>query len=160
MALRGDRLIIETDITNTLSDVAAPGVVLCYSVAGSGLAIGDTCGASQLAASPSGLKVHGILLNNFVSIDQTRYHKNFQKDEMVVGDKATVLRKGWVITNKVTGTPTGKGDKAYLTTNGQVTPTVSSTGGVVATPLVGEFQGLVDENGYVKLEVNLPGPTV
>ena len=159
MALRGDRLIIETDITNVLNDVAVPGDVLCYKTAGSGVALGDTSGVVQLAANPSGLKPVGILLNNFVTLDQTRYHKNFQRDEMVIGDKCTVLRKGWVITNQVTGVPTGKGDKAYLTTNGDLTPTVSTTGGVAATPLVGEFQGLVDENGYVKVEVNLPGPT-
>src|ERR1051325_2464186 len=132
MALKGNRYIESTDTSCTLNDVAAPGVVLCYSTAGSGIALGDNAGVTQLAVSPSGLKVHGVLLQNFVDIDQTLYHRNFHKDEQVIGERANVLRRGWVVTDKVTGAPT-RGDKAYLTTSGVVPPTVSSTGGTVAT---------------------------
>lgn len=155
MALRGYRYIEMTDTSCTLNDVAVPGDVLCYSTFGSGIALGDSAGVTQLAATPSGLKVHGVLLQNFVNIDQTLYHRNFHKDEQVIGEKANVLRRGWVTTNQVTGSPT-RGDKAYLTTNGDVTPTVSNTGGIAATPYVGEFGGKIDEDGYVKLFVNLP----
>lgn len=156
MALRGDRLIIEADANSyTLSDVAAKGVVLCLNVAGSGAVLGDSHGTVQLASSPSGLKVVGVLLNDFVSLDETRYHTNYHKEEQALGDMANILKKGWVYTNKVTGTPTD-GDTAYLTANGEVTSTVSSTGGVVATPLVGQFGGKKDEDGYIKLIVNLP----
>lgn len=155
MALRGNRHVEATDISCILNDVAAPGVTLCWSTAGSGVALGDDAGYTTLASDPSGLKVHGVLLQNFVNIDQTTRHRNFHKDEQVIGEKANVLRRGWVVTDKVTGTPT-KGDKAYLTTNGVVTPTISTTGGLVATPLVGEFGGLKDENGFIKLHVNLP----
>ena len=139
----------------TLNDVAAPGKFLVYSTAGSGIALGDSAGVTTLSASASGTKPHGILLQNFVNIDQTRYHRNFHKDEQVIGERANVLRKGWVVTNCYTGSPT-KGDKAYLTANGEVTPTLSTTGGLVATPLVGEFGGAPDEDSYVKLHINLP----
>lgn len=158
MALRGDRHIIETDITFVLDDVAEPGVGLCYETAGSGITLGDMSGGLQLAAAPSGLTFAGILLTNVVSLDETRYHRNWHKDEVTTGDKVTVLRKGWVVTNKISGSPTGKGDKAYLTTNGNFTPTVSSTGGVVATPYAGTFGSLKDEDGYAKISINLPHP--
>jgi hypothetical protein len=54
------------------------------------------------------------------------------------------------------GTSPAAGGVAYLTSNGEVTPTVSSTGGLVATPKVGVFAGAKDENGYVTIDVNLP----
>jgi hypothetical protein len=156
MALRGDRLVLEADAHSyTLSDVAAKGSVLCLSVAGSGAVLGDTHGTVQLAASPSGLRVAGILLNDFVDIDETRYHVNWHKEEQVIGDVANILKKGWVYTDKVTGTPTD-GDTAYLTTSGVVTSTLSTTGGLVATPLVGQFGGKKDQDNFIKLIVNLP----
>lgn len=156
MALRGDRLIIEADgHSHKLSDAAAKGSILCYSTAGSGAVLGDSKGTAALKADPSGFKVFGVLLNDFVDVDQTRYHLNDHKEEQDLGDMCNVLRKGWVYTDKVTGTPT-EGAIAYLTTSGVVTPTLSSTGGLVATPKVGVFGGIKDEDGYVKLEVNLP----
>lgn len=155
MALKGNRNIIDTDISFTLSDVAAPGVGLVYSTAGSGIALGDSAGAVSLSASPSGSTFAGILLTNVVDIDETRYHRNFMKDEVTTGDKVTVLKMGWVITDKISGTPT-VGNKAYLTTNGNFTPTVSSTGGIVATPYAGRFESGKDEDGYARISVNLP----
>ncbi len=156
MALYVDRNVEHSDITRILDDVASPGVVLVYKTAGSGSAIGDSAGKTQLlATTPSGQKVHGVLLQNFVSIDETKYHINWHKDEQQVQSPANVMRKGWVITDKVTGTPTD-GAPAYLTLSGLVTPTVHATGGVAGSPLVGEFGGVKDEAGYVKLIVNLP----
>lgn len=157
MALRGDWYFEADDISLVLNDVAEAGVVLCYDTQGSGSVLGDTAGECQLAADPSGLKPYGVLLQEFVNVDTTLYHLNFHKNEHDIGSPAQVLRRGWVVTDKVTGTP-AKGDVAYLTTNGVVTPTMSTTGGVVATPIVGEFGGAKDEAGYVKLIVNLPTP--
>jgi hypothetical protein len=141
MAIKPDRLINETDISLVCNDVHEKGTVLIYGPAASG--------------SPSGYKVAGLSLANFVDIDQTRVHRNFHKDEQVIGEKAPLLRKGYVVTNKVTGSPT-VGDKAYLTVSGLLTPTVSAGGGEVATPRVGTFAGAKDENGYVKVYVELP----
>lgn len=155
MALKGNRNIVETDISFTLDDVAAPGVGLCYETAGSGIALGDLSGDVQLATAPSGLIFAGILLTNVVDIDETRYHRNFMKDEVTTGDRVTVLKKGWVVTDKVSGTPTA-GDKAYLTTSGNFTPTLSTTGGLVATPYAGRFESGKDEDGYARISVNLP----
>lgn len=155
MALRPDRVIEMTDCTHTIAAIASKGVVLCYSTAGSGVALGDSHGVLQLASSASGLRVAGILLQDVVNIDETRNHINWNKEEQNINDFIDVATRGWVHTDKYTGSPT-EGNKAYLTSNGTVTPTVSSTGGVAATPLVGEFGGSPDELGFVKLKFNFP----
>lgn len=155
MALKGDRVIIETDISLTCESVAERGVILCKHTDGSGAAIGDLAGKADLYASASGKKPAGLLMGDVVNVDLTRYKLNQHKDEVPVGNRVTLLRKGSVVTNKVTGTP-AFGDKAYLTSNGVLTPTLSSTGGLVATPLIGEFKGGLDEAGYVKVDINLP----
>jgi len=155
MALREDRKINHSEVNYQLNDVAAPGVFLCFKTAGSGSAEGDNQGVVQLASSPSGLTPCGVLLQNFVSIDTTKYHENWHKEEQVVGTNCQFATDGWVVTNMISGTPT-LGAKAYLTTNGNVTPTKSATGGLAATPYVGEFQGIKDEAGYVKVAFKLP----
>jgi hypothetical protein len=155
MALKGDRYEFETDISRTCESATERGVVLCGLTAGSGAALGATAGKADLMADPSGKVPAGMLMNDVVSVDETRYHRNFQKDEHKVGERCRLLRKGWVVTNKISGTPTD-GATAYLTTNGQVTPTLSATGGLVATPKVGQFRGIKDEDGYAKVDINLP----
>lgn len=155
MALREDRKVKHTEVNYILDDVAEPGVFLCFKTAGSGSAQGDTQGRVQLAANPSGLSPVGCLMQNFVSLDTTKYHENWNKEEQVVGTNADIAAEGWVVTNKISGTPT-LGAKAYLTTNGQVTPTKSATGGLAATPLVGEFQSIKDETGYAKVAFKFP----
>jgi hypothetical protein len=155
MALKGDRFILEWDVTKSCPVVAEEGVVLVQNTSGSGVAIGDTAGSATLAASASGTVPAGILVGNVVNVDVTRYHLNFQKNETLIGMKVSIVRKGRLTTNKVTGSPT-VGSTAYLTANGVLTPTLSATGGLVATPKVGVFQGALDENGYATVDINLP----
>jgi hypothetical protein len=155
MALKGDRNILETDITMACSTVQARGAILMNSVAGSGSSLGDKAATAALMASPSGLTVAGLLLNDVVNIDQTRFHLNFQKLEQQVGDRCTLLKKGRVTTNNVTGTPSF-GQTAYVTTNGNITPTLSVLGGLAATPKVGVFASALDEDGYAAVDINLP----
>lgn len=155
MALKGERVVIETDITLTCPTVAERGVVLVHKTGGSGVALGASAGECDLVASASGQKVAGLLMNDVVDVDTTRYHLNFHKDERLVDQRVTLLRKGRVTTDEISGTP-AKGDTAYLTANGQVTPTLSATGGLAATPKVGVFAGAKDEHGYATVDLNLP----
>lgn len=154
MALKPDRVVIETDITKTCPTATPRGVCLVLSAAGSGVNIGDNAGTADLL-TPSGKVPAGILMNDVVSTDLTRYHLNFHKDEVPVNSRVTLLRKGRVTTDALNGSP-NPGDTAYLTTNGQLTPTVSATGGTAATPKVGQFAGKKDENGFVAVDINLP----
>lgn len=154
MALKGHRHIVVDDVTYRLDSAAEMGVGLCYSVAGSGSAMDD--GAEvQLAADPSGLIFKGILINDVVDIDLSRYKLNEHKEEVIKGSKVTIMTQGWVVTNKVTSTPTA-GDVAYLTANGVFTDTVSATGGTAATPVAGRFESSLDENGFAKVSINVP----
>lgn len=155
MPLKGDRVIIETDTTTTCESVAQQGVVLVYASDGSGSALGDTASAADLVVNPSGFRPAGLLLHNVGNIDQSKFRRNSHNDESVVGERCTLLRKGRVTTNMVAGNPTAKAT-AYLGLNGLLTPTVSATGGLVATPKVGVFAGKKDEAGFVAVDLNLP----
>lgn len=157
MALKPDRNILETDISLVCNDVHSKGAVLVYGTAASGVGI-ETPGIASLVSNPSGYKVAGLSLANFVDIDQTRYHRNFHKDEQVIGEKAPLLRKGYVVTDMIVASPgtINAGANAYLSTDGKLTATVSATGGEVATPKVGTFASKKDENGYAKVYIELP----
>ena len=155
MALKGDRVIIETDITMSCPTAALRGVVLVNTTTGSGVDIGSKAGVASLVANPSGYTPVGMLMNDMVNIDVTRYHLNFQKDERLIGDRCTLLRKGKLTTDQVTGSPTA-GKTAYLTASGVLTPTMSATGGLIATPKVGVFAGAPDENGFCTVDITLP----
>ena len=157
MALKPDRNILETDISLVCNDVHSKGAVLVYGTAASGVGI-ETPGVASLVSNPSGYKVAGLSLANFVDIDQTRYHRNFHKDEQVIGEKAPLLRKGYVVTDMIVASPgtINAGANAYLSTDGKLTATVSATCGEVATPKVGTFASKKDENGYAKVYIELP----
>ena len=155
MALKGNRHIEATDITRTCTTVAERGVVAVQDATGSGVALGGSAGSVKVAANASGLAVVGLLLNDVVTLDETRYHRNFHKDTTQLNERVTLLRRGWVITDRIIGTPTF-GATAYLDSSGFLTPTAHATGGVVAKPKVGMFGGTKDENGFVRVDINLP----
>jgi hypothetical protein len=155
MALKGDRIVLESDITQTCLSATQRGVVLCYSASGSGVGQGASAGTSDLFANPSGQIVAGLLMNDVVNVDLTRYHLNFHKLETLIGMRVELLRKGRITTDQISGNPS-VGNTAYLTASGQLTPTVSSTGGLAATPKVGVFRTTKDENGFSSVDINLP----
>ena len=151
MALKGERTVIEQDISYSCSNVATRGVVLVLLTSGSGISLGDSAGIATLSTTSSGKVPLGILMNDVVSIDETLYHRNFHKDQTKTGERCTLLRKGNVTTDAYTGSPT-VGAPAYLTSNGTLTPT---NAGAAATPLVGKFESVPDADSYVKVSINL-----
>lgn len=154
MALKGPRNVQQTEIRFTCPTATDRGVVLVYSTAGSGVALGDSAGVVDLL-TPSGKVPAGMLLNDVVTVDETVTHRNYYKDTCKTGERVTLMTQGYVTTDQISGTPT-VGATAYLTTSGQLTPTVSATGGIVATPKVGQFTSIKDANGYVTVLINLP----
>lgn len=156
MALKGTRNILETDGTKTCPSAASRGVVLVDKTSGSGNAIGDHSGTADLVANPSGYSVAGLLLGDVVNVDQTRYHLNYHKDETIIGGRVNLLRKGMVVTDAIAAVTPSAGQTAYLTSNGTLTNAVSATGGLVATPKVGQFRSGKDENGFAAVDVALP----
>ena len=147
MALKGDRNELDTDISHFINIAAEKGQLVCVSTQGSGAAMDNSL---ALATTSSGTNVPlAIILNDVVDIDQTRQHINWHKDEVQKGGKCTILTKGWVVTDQITGTPTA-GMVAYLNTAG----TVGAQAG--DSVVVGRFLSTKDADGYAKVSINLP----
>lgn len=160
MALKPDRSEDITDISYFVTAITGPntdrmerGGILCAvtGTPGSGAAMDTSAQAAQYATTASGRKALGILLNDFVNIDQSRQQLNPYKNEQQIGTKAVILRKGWVVTNMIDGNVTGSMPAAcYGQTSGLMTP-ISGAG----LPLVGEFLSRADAEGYAKVKVDL-----
>lgn len=155
MALKSDRYEFQTDISFFYNEgTATRGGVVIHDTAGSGAAMDQGVNLVKYAAVSGASVPVGILLNDVVNKDLTRTHLNQFKDEIQKGGKVTVLRKGYVVTSNVTGTPTA-GSLAYAC---HVNPgnlrgdSPGSSGNLV----VGRFLTSKDADGYAKVEVNLP----
>jgi hypothetical protein len=155
MALKPDREELAQDISFYMSEVAERGGIATQLTAGSGggwkTVMGDTKNVATYSASVAGKKPLGILLNDMVARnDATGMTLRFaHRDEMPVGAKCTLLRRGWVVTNKISGTPVG-GEPAYVGPSGLITPTAAS-----GAALIGQFLGSKDEDGYARVSVLL-----
>lgn len=153
MALKPDRdLHLVDDISYFMNEVATRGGMTSLSTVGSGIALDQSVNLVTYVAEPSGVTPIGLLVGDMVNIDQTRNHINGHKDETQQGGKVRVIRKGWLTTNSVVGTPT-LGGTAYLGPSGNFVvdnPTANH-------PPVGQFLSTLDEDGYCKVYVDLPG---
>ena len=151
MALKPDRNIVVTDISNICTIAIQKGEVLVFGVSGSGALLNDVASVTR-ATNPSGLVPAGVSLANMVSIDITRQHRNFHNDEQLIGEKLPLLTKGCIVTDKISsGATPAVGETAYLTANGELTDAQTS-----GTPKVGQFLGAKDSDGYVKVFIDLP----
>lgn len=157
MALKADRYEESTDISYFMTAATGDrGGVVCLdllSASGAAMDQGDNT-VSYQAAATTDVPV-GILLNDVVNKDLTRTHLNQYKDEVQLGGKVTVLTRGWVVTNKVTGTPAA-GDLAYASeTIGEIS-TVAADATASGNLAIGRFMSAKDADGYAKVYVNLP----
>ena len=157
MALKGDRYEGVTDISFFMNATATRGGIVCLSAGGSGAALDQGAALLTYHATASGQMPMGVLLNDVVNIDQTRQHINFHKNEVQKGGKVTVLKQGWVVTSNIyPGVSPAAGDIAYVSHSGNLTNTAAAAT-VNAGQAVGRFLSSKDEDGYCKVEVNLPG---
>jgi hypothetical protein len=156
MALKSDRLEFQTDISFFMNEVAERGGCVCYgTTSGSGAAMDQGAALVTYAASSSGKIPVGILLNDMVNIDLTRQHLNQYKNEVQKGSKVTLLRKGYVVTNKIQGTAPTAGAAAYPAHSGNIAASNLTSQGS-APSVIGMWLSTPDQDGYAKLEVNLP----
>ena len=151
MALKSDRIEAYTDISFFCNDAAAErGGVVVFSTLGSGVSMDDGNAVVTYAADQSGKVPAGLWLNDVVSLDLTRQHINWHKDEVQTGSKVTLLRQGQVTTNLiVAGVTPGVGSSAYVGASGYLT-TVSTN-----SVKVGTFLSSKDSDGYAKIDINL-----
>ena len=157
MALKADRHELQTDISFFYNDAAVTrGGVVVHDTAGSGAAMDQGVNLFKYKQATATDVPVGILLNDVVNKDLTRTHLNQYKDEVQKGGKVTILRKGWVVTNMITGTPTA-GGVAYAddATAGNIAVDAwdAASSGNLA---IGRFLSTLDEDSYCKVEINLP----
>jgi len=157
MALKPDREYNETtDITNFWTTIAAEkGGVASVVTQGSGAAIGftitDDPNVVGYVANPSGAIAKGVLLQEVNEpMSATRDFLNYESLEIRPGDKCTLVTKGFVVTDMVTGSAPTAGAPAYLAASGYVSAT-QATG----APQVGRFETTPDANGFVRLTVDI-----
>jgi hypothetical protein len=151
MALRPDRNELQTDLSFFMNEVAERGIVLVHESQGSGAAMDDSAasvsipGVGDLAKHPAGL-----LLNDVVNLDLTRQHINFAKDEMQKGGKCLLLRRGFVVTNMISGSIT-LGELAYFAPEGKLTSATAYSGSTA----VGRWLSKKDADGFAKVDINI-----
>lgn len=162
MALKGDRYELYVDISNFGNSVMNRGGIVTYQTIGSGGAMDQAQALVQYAGASSGNIPAGILLEDMVSIDLTRQHMNHWQDQVIIGGKLAIGKKGYWVTNSLTQGVAGiaVGDLAVLTSSGNimnVTPLVSiSTLNKAVNPVVGRFMSTADEDGYAKVQIDIP----
>lgn len=157
MALKSDRVEAYTDISFFCNDASAErGVIAVHSTGGSGVAMDDSSAVvTATVASPSGKIPAGLLLNDVVTLDLTRQHINWHRDEVQTGSKVTLLRQGQVTTNMVvSGVAPTVGQDAYFGVNGKLT-NVSTAGATSSGVKVGRFLSVLDADGYIKVDINI-----
>jgi len=150
MALKPDRNELYTDVSFFMNTVAERGGIVTHQTGGVGAAMDD---ANAVVAAPAAAteKPAGLLLNDVVDIDLTRQHMNWYKDEVQKGNKVTLLRRGFVTTNRLTvAAAPAAGDVAYFDVGGLLTQDVAA--GSVA---VGRFLSGKDADGYAKVDINI-----
>lgn len=155
MALKSDRYEFQTDISFFYNEgTATRGGVVVHDTAGSGAAMDQGVNLVRYAAATATRIPVGVLLNDVVNKDLTRTHLNQYKDEVQKGGKVTILRKGYVVTNNITGNAVaGSGAYACHVNAGNFNMFSPGASGHL---LVGRFLSGKDEDGYAKVEVNLP----
>lgn len=153
MALKPDRYHVESEIGYYCNDVTERGVILGFGSSGSGAALDQTQAIASLpGANVSGVKPLGVLMNDMISLDFTKFHQNYYKDVMPVGGKCTLWKKGWVVTDKIfPGATPVAGDTAYVAASGYFHNAITNL-----AAQVGRFLSAKDERGFAKVEVNLP----
>ena len=156
MALKADRNELDVDISFFYNEgTATRGGIVVIDTVGSGAAMDQAGAKVKYATVNAASKPVGILLNDVVNIDLTRQHINWHKDEVQKGGKVAILKKGYVVTNMITGTPTA-GALAYLDDATAGNLTIKSQVDSTEYIHVGRWMSTKDEDGYAKVEINLP----
>ena len=158
MALKADRHELDVDISFFWNAAAAErGGVVVLDAVGSGAAMDQAGAKVKYAVATNALIPVGILLNDVVNLDLTRQHINWHQDEVQKGGKVSILTKGYVVTNKISGTPAA-GEAAFVCddTAGNIATDAEITDGKKI--IIGRFMSKKDEDDYAKVEINLPMP--
>ncbi len=152
MALKPLRNIKRETIAFNCNEVAERGRVMIYDTSVSGLGGMDEANALCKMPTDSGGVPVGVLMNDVVDVDLSRYRLNEHKDEVQKNSKVCLAKEGMLVTNVlVAGQNPVAGSGAYYNASGQFTMSTGGTHG-----LVGRFDSSKDTDGYVRIEINIP----
>ena len=169
MALKADRNELDVDISFFYNEgTATRGGIVVIDTVGSGAAMDQAGAKVKYQTAAHGQVPVGVLLNDVVNIDLTRQHINWHKDEVQKGGKVTILKKGTIVTNMIDdaapdhGTAVTAGQIAYASSGnaGYFSNQYTHDRGEGKTMVVGRFVSTVDDEGYAKIEINLPNNNV
>jgi hypothetical protein len=155
MALKPDRDYQSIDdvshfwASSPVSATSEKGGVASLVTAGSGVSLDNAANVVDYKATPSGAIPKGVMIADVKTYTGSRYFRNLHNGEVLPGEKVCLIRKGWIVTNAISGTPTA-GAAAYLAENGNISPTQ-----MTEAPAIGKFETTKDENGYAKVYVDL-----
>lgn len=157
MALRPDREYNETtEISYYWSSEVSQatqekgGIASLEGTGGSGVSLDNVLNVAQYKTVGSGSIPLGVLLQDVNPVmSATRDFKNFATMEVRPGEKVTLLRKGWLVTDMVSGTP-AIGGVAYVGPSGLI-----ATTSVDGAPACGRFESLVDADGFAKIYIDI-----
>lgn len=160
MALKGDRNELYVTIGYFGNSVMSRGGIACAVGFGSGGAMDQSQAYVSYPAASSGAVPVGLLLDDMVSIDLTRQHINWYRDEIIIGGKVACGKRGeWVTNMLIQGSaPIAVGDLAVLTSSGNImnVPLANVyTVNKALNPPVGKFMSTADEDGYARISVEL-----
>lgn len=162
MALKADRIHVDSQIDFFMNEVAERGKIAIVSTVGSGAAMDQ---AQQLATctytSISGVQPLGVLMCDMVNNDLTRMHENWHKEEVQIGGKVTIWNKCTVVTDRIyPGHTPAAGKPAFLAPSGFIGASLIQTDSDSITNqmryTIGRFLSDKDDDGYCKVSVNLP----
>lgn len=157
MAIKPDFNVLEWELGYYLNETADKGLVVCISTASSGTDLDGSANLATVKANPSGAYPIGVLVDQVVNIDTTQYVTNVHKPEINIGNKVSIVKKGWLVTDKVHAEQTvTAGKTAVLYASGLVGDAVTGWEPQhVNNPYVGRFNSGKDENGFCRLSVDL-----
>jgi hypothetical protein len=182
MALKPDRNELDVDISYFWATGIGYGserggwVSATGSTTASGAGMDQAVNQVWYSLNATGLRPLGLLLNDVVNVDLTRQILNPYKSEVQVGDKITVLKKGYVLTNRIVttigpttvaitpGAPAFTGPSGFITTVASGTLHVLQTGDALTKSMlnsasgshvIGKFLSAADEDGYAKVYIDL-----
>ena len=158
MALKPHRRIARetgTNIDNFMNEVQERGKIVWYSTFGSGQSLDNFAALVTATGNASGKIPAGLLMEDMVNVDVSRYKLNEHKDEVLIGGKVCLLRDGEVVTNMLVPglTISASANVAYMGASGLLTNVAINP---LVTPPVGRFTSGIDEDGYAKVQVKLP----
>ena len=158
MALKPDRnYTSDVDISFFMNETAERGIIVIHDTAATGtVAAMDDANATVSIPTGTNGQPAGLLLNDVVNLDLTRQHINWHQDEVQIGGKVTLLKRGVVVTDQlVTGIDPLPGEKAYFTTSGKISNSSVATDDINSATQIGRFLSSKNSDGFAKVEINI-----